>query len=409
MGFIGTMLSKKKLKSIIFLLGSWAFLNFLQDGILEFLRERKLEKEEEESHLKEIQVEEKRRSKSTVVLFTYYRSGSTFTGELFNQHKDVFYLFEPLILAGIETGAENIKKELLERIFDCDLPQFHEYSSSNLPSYVKDSCGRKNYCFAHATKEFCSPPFCGGDFTTDRKMCSRGPCKVFAKNSDLIHEANRICESKHVKAIKTIRITSISPFVEFFNEFDSSQNFKFVLLIRDPRGMLNSRLRISRIQKHEKDKGAEITQKVIGQCERIVENIKTITNSHFMHSRTIILRYEDVALDPKSYAKKIYEKFNLDYSENIDNWITKNTHIDQKSGKMNFYDTRRESAKIAFDWRNPRSNRKMPYEFLQPLQEGCAEMMSLTGYRSFASEDEMFSENLQPLVPNKEVDFLLHL
>ena len=77
---------------------------------------------------------------------------------------------------------------------------------------------------------------------------------VFAKNSDLIHEANRICESKHVKAIKTIRITSISPFVEFFNEFDSSQNFKFVLLIRDPRGMLNSRLRISRIQKHEKDK-----------------------------------------------------------------------------------------------------------------------------------------------------------
>ena len=77
---------------------------------------------------------------------------------------------------------------------------------------------------------------------------------VFGKNSDLIHEANRICDSKHVKAIKTIRITSISPFVEFFNEFDSSQNFKFVLLIRDPRGMLNSRLRISRIQKHETDK-----------------------------------------------------------------------------------------------------------------------------------------------------------
>ena len=81
------MLSKKKLKTIIFLLGSWAFLNFLQDGIFEFLRERKLEKEEEEVHLKEIEIREKRLSKSTVVLFTYYRSGSTFTGELFNQHK----------------------------------------------------------------------------------------------------------------------------------------------------------------------------------------------------------------------------------------------------------------------------------------------------------------------------------
>ena len=80
------MLSKKKLKTIIFILGSWAFLNFLQDVIFEFLRERKLEKEEE-VHLKEIEIQEKRLSKSTVVLFTYYRSGSTFTGELFNQHK----------------------------------------------------------------------------------------------------------------------------------------------------------------------------------------------------------------------------------------------------------------------------------------------------------------------------------
>ncbi|CBY37415.1 unnamed protein product [Oikopleura dioica] len=403
------MLSKRKLKSIIFLLGSWAFFNLLQDEILDILRERKLKKEEEEIYSKESEIEDKRLSKSTVVLFTYYRSGSTFTGELFNQHKDVFYLFEPLILAGVETGAENMKKELLERIFDCDLPRFSEYSSSKLPSYVKDSCGRKNFCFAHATKEFCSPPFCGEDFTNDRKMCSRGPCKVFGKKGDLIHEANRICNSKHVKAIKTIRITSISPFVEFFNEFDSSQNFKFVLLIRDPRGMLNSRLRISRIQKHETDKGAEITKKVIGICKKIVENIKTITSSHFMHSRTIILRYEDVALDPKSYAKKIYEKFNLHYPENIDSWINQNTHNDQKSGKMNIYDTRRESAKIAFDWRNSRSNRKMPYQFLQPLQKGCAEMLNLTGYRTFASEAEMFSENLQTLVPNEEVDFLLHL
>ena len=161
------------------------------------------------------------------------------------------------------------------RIFDCDLPRYSDYSSSKLPSYVKDSCGRKNFCFAHGTKEFCKEPFCPSDFTKDRKMCSRGPCKglflffflncylrfvAFSRDGDLIQEANRICHSKPVKAIKTIRITTISPFLEFFNEFDSSQNFKFVLLIRDPRGMLNSRLRISRVQKHEKDKvRAEIT------------------------------------------------------------------------------------------------------------------------------------------------------
>ncbi|CAG5110550.1 Oidioi.mRNA.OKI2018_I69.chr2.g4938.t1.cds [Oikopleura dioica] len=323
--------------------------------------------------------------------------------------KYVFYLFEPLILAGIETGAEDVKKELLMRIFDCDLPRYSDYSSSKLPSYVKDSCGRKNFCFAHGTKEFCKEPFCPNDFTKERKMCSRGPCKAFSRDGDLIQEANRICHSKPVKAIKTIRITTISPFLEFFNEFDFSQNFKFVLLIRDPRGMLNSRLRISRVQKHEKDKGAEISKKVIKICNQIVENIKTITSSHFMHSRTIILRYEDVALDPKNYAKKIYEKFNLDFTKNIDSWIDENTHLDGKTSKMNFYDTHRESAKIAFDWRNAHSNRKMPYEFLQPLQTGCAEMLSLTGYNVFSSKEEMYNDTLQPLVPNESIDFLLHL
>ena len=69
----------------------------------------------------------------------------------------------------------------------------------------------------------------------------------------------------------------------------------------------------------------------------------------------------------------------------------------------------RESAKIAFDWRNAHSNRKMPYEFLQPLQTGCAEMLSLTGYNVFSSKEEMLNDNLQPLVPNESIDFLLHL
>ncbi len=87
------MLSKRKLKSIIFLLGSWAFFNLLQDEILDILRERKLKKEEEEIYSKESETEENRLSKSTVVLFTYYRSGSTFTGELFNQHKGGLNIF----------------------------------------------------------------------------------------------------------------------------------------------------------------------------------------------------------------------------------------------------------------------------------------------------------------------------
>ena len=37
----------------------------------------------------------RKQTKGTVLL-TYYRSGSSFLGQLFNQHPDVFYHFEPL-------------------------------------------------------------------------------------------------------------------------------------------------------------------------------------------------------------------------------------------------------------------------------------------------------------------------
>ena len=44
-----------------------------------------------------------------VILYTYMRSGSTLTGELFNQDEDTFYLFEPVdgmysYLYGMYTG-----------------------------------------------------------------------------------------------------------------------------------------------------------------------------------------------------------------------------------------------------------------------------------------------------------------
>ena len=42
-----------------------------------------------------------------LLLFTYYRGGSTFLGEMFNQNPDVFYLFEPLISFFISHISEN--------------------------------------------------------------------------------------------------------------------------------------------------------------------------------------------------------------------------------------------------------------------------------------------------------------
>ena len=78
------------------------------------------------------------RKRSLVLLFTFYRSGSTFTGQLLNQHPDVFYLFEPLIIAAAETGEIDFKNEILSRIFNCSLPKFSDYDREQ-PRHVKES------------------------------------------------------------------------------------------------------------------------------------------------------------------------------------------------------------------------------------------------------------------------------
>jgi len=60
-----------------------------------------------------------------VILLTYYRSGSSFLGELFNQHPNAFYHFEPLF-PYTQDCSENPaylpeKVEFLNKILRCDM------------------------------------------------------------------------------------------------------------------------------------------------------------------------------------------------------------------------------------------------------------------------------------------------
>jgi hypothetical protein len=85
-------------------------------------------------------------------------------------------------------------------------------------------------------------------------------------------------------------------------------NFSFIYLVRDPRGIMNSRLRISKVQYKEQGKGLDIVKKLKAHCIKMDENAKFIINSPFWKERTSIVRYEDIAFNPKSFAKKIYKK-----------------------------------------------------------------------------------------------------
>jgi len=345
-------------------------------------------------------------NQKTIVLFTYYRSGSTFTGQLLNQHPDIFYLFEPLILGITEADFADKKINLMKQIFKCDLPKFSHFKTDKTPDYVKDSCSRRDFCFPHGTKEFCQPPFCETDFTENRRACSHSPSTVCPGPGELIEEANNVCKKKEFIAIKTIRMTLIQEFIPYFRDDTNGLDPYFIFLVRDPRGLMNSRLRIARVQYHEKDekKFHEIASKVEGHCKRMVLNVASIENDKFMKQRTIIVRYEDIALDPAKFATKMYRKFGIEMIDEIRNWINQNTH--DESRKIDIYSTKRDSSKIANDWRNGRSSRHLNYEFVEDVQKVCSDMMTTFGYIPFSTKEENFDLSLDSMTMQNERQFL---
>ena len=247
-----------------------------------------------------------------VVLFTYYRSGSTFTGQLLNQHDDIFYLFEPLIL-GI-TEAENIesKTKVINKILNCTLPSFDDFSTDETPEHVKQSCEFRNFCFPHGTKEFCRQPFCRTDLTDERKKCGHIDNNYCPGPAVLKEAASEVCNSKKILAFKTIRIMAIEQFADYFKQLETDgHEVKFIFLVRDPRGMFNSRLRIAKIQYHETKKSQDLLDKVERHCDSMVNNLKSVTETPFFKDRTLIVRYEDVAVHPELFTYKLYEQLEI--------------------------------------------------------------------------------------------------
>ena len=77
------------------------------------------------------------KQRNGAILLTYYRSGSSFVGQILNQHPDVFYHFEPLYPFSRDCSAEpaykKIKIDTVEQILRCDMPNWRHHFMKTIP------------------------------------------------------------------------------------------------------------------------------------------------------------------------------------------------------------------------------------------------------------------------------------
>ncbi|KAM4696174.1 carbohydrate sulfotransferase 5-like [Rhinophrynus dorsalis] len=316
-----------------------------------------------------------------ILIVSSWRSGSSFLGQIFNHHPNVFYLFEPARTVWVKFPGESADvlhypvRDLLSSLFSCDVSPLHSYLPrggrhiSDLP-------------FWSESWALCSPPACtaldpydGYDRPTCFRRCGYVP----------LEKMSEACKAHSHVVLKVVRVLDLSTLLPLFQ--NPNFDLRVIHLVRDPRAVAASRnnfnllrnedLIVSRgtATKDKKKSGPKLTQVMAKICKAqvaISEFAKLAEIS--LHGRYMMIRHEDLAREPVYNAQKVYSFAGLRMTEELEKWVYNVTHqwTGRQPGFMNFA---AKSQEIVQKWR-----KNLNHTTVVEIQEECQEAMEVFGY-----------------------------
>ena len=319
--------------------------------------------------------------RQNVLIVSDYASGSSFLGEILNQHPQVFYLYEPL--KSLEFYHENrpesiydtMVTHLLNGIFHCNFRDLVYYTE--FLSYQYSSLRHRL-----ASRALSSPPLCSENYNNPRysiRMCA--PLRP--------QTASAICRLHKHTAVKTNRFNSIHK-LSYLMDTEGPMDFslKVVHLIRDPRAVLNSRVLDNSRQNWTIKSVGEHAQSM---CRDMLRNIKyAVSAPVWLHGRYTLIRYEDLATNPHQIAEQLYRYLGVTIAPQVRSWIDRTLRDGFKSNSLldSIYRQFSYSTQNLTDsvqkWRG-----QIPYSIVRLIETECYEVMNLVGYKIVEDEDEL--------------------
>ncbi|XP_077166636.1 carbohydrate sulfotransferase 6-like isoform X1 [Paroedura picta] len=348
---------------------------------------------------------EEKPAQTHVLILSSWRSGSSFVGQLFSQHPDVFYLMEPAWHVWVTMYQNSAKvlhmavRDLVRSVFKCDMSVFDAYMpwQRNLSDLFQWAVSRA----------LCTDPACEYFQRTD--ITSESACKTLCGKYPF-SKVETACHTYSHVVLKEVRFFDLRVLYPLLN--DPSLNLKIIHLVRDPRAVVKSREQS--VKALARDNGIVLSTngtkvddtqyKVLQEiCRSHVQIYETATLKapSFLKDRYLLIRFEDLVRDPLPEIAAMYKFANLQLTPKLENWIYNITHGQGASKKKEaFQITSRNAVNVSQAWRNVLSFQKV-----QRVQEVCKGAINILGYQLVDSEREQKDLSLDLVLSHRRSQF----
>ncbi|XP_073082967.1 carbohydrate sulfotransferase 6 isoform X2 [Manis javanica] len=283
-----------------------------------------------------------------VLVLSSWRSGSSFVGQLFNQHPKVFYLMEPAwhVWATLSQGSASALhmavRDLVRSIFLCDMDVFDAY----IP-------WRRN--LSDLFQWMVLYPLLSDPALNLRIV-------------HLVRDPRAVLRSRERTAKALARDNGI---------------------VLGTNGTLV-----------EADPGLHVVREVCRSHVRIAE-AATRKPPPFLRGRYLLVRFEDLARSPLSEIRALYAFAGLSITPQLEAWIHNITHGAGTGARREAFKTSsRDAVNVSQAWRH-----SLPFSKIRRVQELCAGALQLLGYRAVFSEAEQRDLALELVLPRSPSSF----
>lgn len=284
---------------------------------------------------------------------TTWRSGSTFLGDIMSAHPATFYHYEPLLHYDIKQARSGALAEdairTIKSLMKCNYSQIDRYLRYGMshPWLFQHNKRLWKYCPKRKKKQ-----------KKKKSMCWKPEF------------LNRFCPLFPFQSIKTVRLrlNLTRSLVE-----DSSLNVRVLLLVRDPRGTMQSRNhRVWCPNNPDCEDPARL-------CSDLVSDFHSFNalQSKFP-DKYKVFRYEDFSMNPSNNTADVFNFFGLSFHPKVRSFLRSHT----KSNKGGVSSTFRDSKTAPFKWRE-----QLTMDEVVNIQDKCSEAMDLWGYRKVSSPE----------------------